>query len=168
MVRISSRILATGTAIAAAGAIALTGLTAASASPAAGPSGSGIEHFQLVTTSFSGNNESIIATGMFTAGGVDHSGNRVDTVVFPNGAFKITHSKGKGPQHFNPKTCLAVISQHGTYSLSDGTGKYAHLSGHGTYHVSVMFVGARNSKGKCSQRPTAVQQIITAQGPVSL
>ena len=43
-------------------------------------------------------------------------------------------------------------------------------SGHGRYQLSILFVAARNSKGKCSQTkpPAAYQQIIKAHGPAKL
>ena len=107
---------------------------------------------------------------MFTAGGVDHPGNKVDTFVFPDGTFKIAHSNGTGTPHFNAKTCLFALALNGTYRLSGGTGAYAGISGHGIYRLNITFVAARNSAGKCSNKlpPTAFQQIIRAQGPVSL
>ena len=171
MVKFRSRVLAMVSVVAAAAAATVTGLTAASASPATAQSVSGIQHFQLMTTSASSTKESIIALGgVFTAGGVDHPGNKVDKVVFPGGTFRIRHSSGKGTQHFNPNTCLNVISLHGTYKLLAGTGKYSTLSGHGRYQLSIVFVAARNSAGKCSQRkaPVAYQQIIRASGPAKL
>jgi hypothetical protein len=86
------------------GVVAGTGLTAASASQVGASVRSGFEHFQIMTTSSTTSRQSIIATGMFTAGGVDHSGARVDTAVFPDGTFKIAHSSGIGTPRFNPKT----------------------------------------------------------------
>jgi hypothetical protein len=177
MQKYRNKLLAAAGAVVAAGAVAVTGLTGASAAtirpaaPAVRPSVSGIEHFQLMTTSATSNKESIIALGsVFTAGGVDHGGNRVDRVVFPGGTFRIRHSAGKGPQHFNARTCLGVIHQHGTYKLSHGTGKFAGIRGHGRYRLSIVLVGARNANGHCSQSkpPVAFQQIIKAHGPVKL
>ena len=163
------RLLAAASAVAAAGAIAVTGITAASAAPRTRQAVSGTEHFQLVTTSATSSTGHVIAHGVFTAPAVDHMGNSVDKFVFGNGSFKVKHSPGKGPQSFNPKTCLLTISQHGTYKVFGGTGRYARISGHGTYHVTILAIGAR-SKGKCSQSkpPVAFQQIITASGPVRL
>jgi hypothetical protein len=149
--------------------MAAAGLTAASASQAAGSSG--FEHFQLVTTSPASTAPgTIIATGAFTAGGVNHPGNRVDTAVFPDGTFQIAHSNGTGTPRFNPRTCLGVITLNGTYQLSGGTGAYAGISGHGIYRLNILIVAARNSAGQCSNKlpPVAYQQIIRAQGPVSL
>jgi hypothetical protein len=164
-----SKILGGISLVVVAGAMAATGLTAASASQAAGSSG--FEHFQIVTTNPASNAPStIIARGVFTAGGVDHPGNKVDTAVFPNGTFKIAHSNGTGTPRFNAKTCLGTIVLNGTYRLSGGTGAYAGISGHGIYRLNILIVAARNSAGKCSQKlpPAAFQQIIRAQGPVSL
>jgi hypothetical protein len=169
MTKLRGKILGGISVVAVAGAMAATGLTAASASQAAGKSG--FEYFQLVNATVANNAPtSIIARGVFTAGGVDHPGNKVDTVVFPDGTFKIAHSNGTGTPHFNPKTCLAVFNLNGTYRLSGGTGAYAGISGHGIYRLNITEVAARNSAGKCSNKlpPTAFQQIIKAQGPVSL
>ena len=93
MLNLRSKVVGGMGALAIAGALAATGLTAASASQAAGAGTPGFEHFQLVTTSPAPTApEAIIVTGAFTAGGVNHPGNRVDTAVFPNGTFKIAHS----------------------------------------------------------------------------
>ena len=140
----------------------------AGASPA-GRDVSGLEHFQLVTTSATAATQPVIATGVFTAGGVDHQGSKADTFVFPGGSFKVAHSQGTGTQHFDPATCLNTVRVHGTYTLSGGTGKYAGIRGHGTYHLSILGIAAR-SGGKCTMHkpPVVWQQIIQASGPVTL
>jgi hypothetical protein len=169
MMKLRSKIIAGMTVVAAAGAVAAAGLTSASASLAAGSSG--FEHFQLVKTAPANSApSSIIARGLFTAGGVDHPGNKVDKVVFPDGTFKIAHSGGTGTPRFNRKTCLGVFALNGTYRLSNGTGAYAGISGHGIYRLNITEVAARNSAGGCSNKlpPVAFQQIIRAQGPVRL
>ena len=170
MTKLRGKILGGMSVVALVGVVAGTGLTAASASQVGASARSGFEHFQIMTTSETTSRQSIIATGLFTAGGVDHSGARVDTAVFPDGTFKIAHSPGVGTPRFNPKTCLGVIAVNGTYRLSHGTGAYAGIRGHGIYRVNLTMVGARNSAGKCSNRlpPAAFQVIIRAQGPVSL
>jgi hypothetical protein len=152
---------------AAAAAVAVSGAGLAVASTHAAVSGT--EHFQLMTTSATSSESSLIARGVFTAPGVDHSGNKVDTVDFPGGSFKITHSNGTGTQHFDPKTCLLTVARHGTYKLLGGTGKYAGISGSGKYQFSLLAIGAR-SGGKCTQAkpPVAFHQVINASGPVSL
>jgi hypothetical protein len=168
MAMFKNRLIAMVSLAAVTGTVAVSGLTAASASTSGQPSASGIERFQLMTTSETSNKESIIAIGgVFTAGGTDYQGNKVDRVVFPHGTFKIRHSAGQGTQNFNPRTCLGVISQHGTYTIGHGTGRYAGISGHGRYQLSIVFVAAR-SKGKCTQKTAAYQQLIRARGPVTL
>jgi hypothetical protein len=171
MMKLRSKVLAGVGVVAVAGAVAAAGLTAASASLAAGAGRSGFEFFQLMNTSAANNApSSLIARGVFTAGGVDRPGSKVDTAVFPNGTFKIAHSNGTGTPRFNPRTCLGVIALNGTYRLSHGTGAYAGIRGHGIYRLNILIVGARNAAGKCSNKlpPVAFQQIIKAQGPVSL
>ena len=59
---------------------------------------------------------------MLTGHGVDLPGHKVDTIKFAHGSFRVTHSPGKGPQSFDPKSCLLLISQHGTYKIGHGTG----------------------------------------------
>ena len=129
----------------------------------------GTEKFQIMTTSATSGTASVIASGVFTAGGVDQQGNKVDTFVFSNGSFKVAH-KGPSTAHINPKTCLVTIVGHGTFKLSGGTGAYANISGAGTYKLNILAVAAKNAAGKCSQKapPTAFQQIVRASGKVSL
>lgn len=167
MKKLRNRILAVVSVLVVAGAAAIAGVTSASASPAASAGSSGFESFSLVSTSPTGSS-SVIATGVFTAGGVDHPGTKVDTVVFSGGTFKIAHSNGTGTPRFNPKTCLFALALNGTYQLGQGTGAYAGISGHGIYRLNITAVAARNSAGKCSNNFVAYQQIIKAQGPVHL
>jgi hypothetical protein len=142
--------------------IALAGTQGATAST---------ESFQIMTTSGTSSNFSVIATGAFTAPGVDHENSNGTTAafVFPNGTVKLRHSAGTGRQSFNPKTCLLTLNLHGTYKLTGGTGKYAGITGGGRYTLSILAVAAR-SGGKCSMSkpPLAFQQVINASGPVSL
>ena len=177
------QVLAAAGVIVTAGAIACSGLTAASASPAAHraahpaaraahpavrAAASGTEHFQLMTTSPTSPKSTIIAYGVFTAGGVDHSGNKADKVKFPGGTFRIRHGRGHGKQSLDPKTCLLKISEHGRYKLADGTGKYAGLSGHGRYRLRILAVARRRSNGQCGHGFRSWEQVIKAHGPASL
>jgi hypothetical protein len=160
-------------AVAGAAAAALTLAGPAGASPIVAHGAArvtGTEHFQIMTTSATSSTASVIAWGVFTAGGVDHQGNSVDTFVFPGGTVKVKHSPGTGPQTFNPKTCLMTISLHGTYTVQGGSGKFKGITGHGKYTASIIFIGAKNKAGKCSQTaaPVAFQQVIDATGPVTL
>jgi len=166
-----TRLLAAAGSMLAAGAIAVSGIVAAAAAPHTAQSrDSGIEHFQAMSTDPTGAKTTVIAHGVFTAGGVDiETSNTTDTFKFPNGTIRVRHSAGTGPQSFNRHTCLITVHQHGTYRLVGGTGKYAGISGHGRFRVDVLAVGAR-SHGKCTQNkpPVAFELLIRASGPVHL
>ena len=128
----------------------------------------GTEKFQIMTTSATSSTASVIASGVFTAGGVDKQGNKVDTFVFSNGSFKVAHS-GPSTAHLNPRTCLLTIVGHGTFKITGGTGAYAKTSGAGTYKLSILAIAAKVA-GKCSMKkpPTAFQQVVKATGKVTM
>jgi len=90
-------------------------------------------------------------------------------VHFPRGTFRAIHHRTSFASQLNRKTCRLVSVEHGTYKLADGTGKYRHISGRGTYTSRVLAVLARGKRGRCSQAklPAAFQQIINARGTVS-
>ncbi len=142
--------------------VAGSSITAASASTAPGR----VEHFQLMTTSVSSPRGSAVAWGAFTAGGPVNLNSGL--VRFPHGTFRLIHHHTRGASELNAKTCLLVSVQHGTYRLADGTGRYRHISGHGTYTYRLWAVLRRNARGRCTQSrlPRAVQQVINARGPV--
>jgi hypothetical protein len=142
----------------------------ASASPAVGTARTVNDRIQLMTTSATSNNLGAIEWGsVFTGAGVDHSGNTVDTLVFPGGTYKDRHGTGTGTQTLNAKTCLLRVNLHGTDTPFDGTGKFRGISGHGTWQASVLAIYAR-SAGKCSTTkvPLAFQEIITGSGLTKL
>jgi hypothetical protein len=163
------RKIITSAAVAAAAAAVLggTGIAVASSHSAT----TGTEHFQMMTTSATASSDSLIASGVFTAPGVDHEHNKTNTATFTfaNGTVGVKHSNGTGKQSFNPKTCLLTINEHGTYTITGGTGSYAGITGNGKYQLSILAVGAR-SGSKCSKTkpPVAFHQVINASGPVTL
>ena len=162
------RKIITSAAVAAAAAAVLggTGIAVAGTHSAA----TGTENFQLMSTSATSSNSSIIASGVFTAPGVDHEGaHNTATFTFPNGTVTVKHSKGTGTQSFDPKTCLLTVNQHGTYNITGGTGSYAGITGSGKYQLSILAIGA-SSGGTCSKSkpPVAFHQVINASGPVTL
>ena len=75
-----------------------------------------------MTTSGTASTASTIVWGPVTAAGVDHMGNTVDTLVLPGGTWRVRHSNGTGPQSFNPKACLFLVNQHGTFTILGGRG----------------------------------------------
>jgi hypothetical protein len=171
MLKHRSRLIGGAGALVTMAAITVSGVMTASAAPTgAHVAVSGTEHFQMMTTSGTGSTGSVIASGVFTAPAVDHEhSNNTSTFTFANGTINIKHSSGTGTQRFDPKTCLMTVNIHGTYKLVSGTGKYAGISGSGTYKVSILAIGA-SSGGKCvkNKPPVAFHQVINASGPVSL
>ena len=153
---------------AAAAAVAATGVTAASASPATPRAAAGTEYVQIMSTApGSSGPSSAIARGVFTAGGQARLGDaRIGTITFPGGTIVLSHYAGHGSSHFDPKGCLSVVSQSGTYQIVRGTGRYAGISGHGTYQLSVEIVAAR-AHGGCSSAkpPVAQQELLRLAGP---
>jgi hypothetical protein len=166
-----SRLIAAAAAIAATGAIAISGVTTATAAPASPRAAvTGTEHFQLMSTSATSNTASVIAHGVFTGAALDHMArHNLGKFVFSNGTIAIRHSNGTGTHSFNPRTCLLTTNVRGTYKVLGGTGKYAGISGHGAYQLSILGIGAK-SGGKCSKAkpPVAFQELIRASGPVKL
>lgn len=154
-------------AAAAAAVAAVTGVTAASASPTAGPATSGTEYIQVMSTSATGP-ASVIARGVFTAAGQVRLGDaRLATIAFGGGTIVLSHRPATNSAHFYPGGCLSLVSQSGGYQIVRGTGRYAGISGHGTYQLSLEIVGAR-VRGQCSSArpPLAQQELLRLAGPV--
>jgi hypothetical protein len=166
----AKRKAATAAVIAVSAAAVLWLAVPASASPVVSTAATVNDNIQLMTTSATSNNLEAIEFGsVYTGAGVDHSGNNVDTLVFPGGTYKTRHGSGTGTQSLNPKTCLLTVNLHGTDTTFGGTGKFRGISGTGTWQASVLAVYAR-SAGKCSTTkvPLAFQEIITGSGLTKL
>jgi hypothetical protein len=147
------------------------GLATASASTIRQTAASGTEHFSLMTTQPSASKYTIIASGLFTAGGVDLSGSKADLARLPGGTFKIDHG---GQIHIvkqsvNPKTCLAQFVATTKFTLGAGTGAYKGITGSGKATLSGLGIAPR-AKGKCNPNgtPLAWEQTITASAHVTL
>jgi hypothetical protein len=153
---------------AAAASLAVTGASAASASPGTHQGVSGTEYIQIMSASTTPGPASAIAQGVFGAAGLAYVGDaRLGRIVFPGGTITISHQAGRGTSHFYPGACLSVISQPGTYRIVGGSGKYAGISGHGTYQLSLEMVAAR-VHGDCSSAkpPVAQQELLRLSGPL--
>ena len=171
MMKYRTRLAAAAGAVATAGVVATTGVLAAAAAPhPARAAASGAETFQMMTTSETGS-LSVIANGVFTAPGTDTENQTAGTSLFtfPNGTVSLKHSPGKGTQSVNPKTCLATLNVHGTYTITGGTGAYSGITGGGTYKLNILAIAAKVS-GKCNlnKPPLAWHQVINATGTASL
>ena len=109
-----------------------------------------MESFRLVSGVVSGRG-SVIATGAFTAGGSTNLNTPAGVLHFPHGSVTAFPHATSTVTQVNRRTCLMTIVQHGTYPLGRGTGRYAHLTGHGRYVAHILAVLRRNKKGRCSQ-----------------
>lgn len=172
-------VMLAGTVVTAAAVTAALALPAgASQQVASRPAGvTGTQHFQAMNTTTSQNSTTnpLLAYGVITAAGTDRqNANGTDTFFFPGGRFTVKHvtAKGTARQYFNPKTCLFMYSERGTFKLSGGTGRYWGISGSGTYALSVIGISTRVKGGACNPSQTAPlagqQQEIAAVGTVHL
>ena len=132
---------------------------------------SGTEHFSLMSTQPSASKYVVIASGVFTAGGVDRSGNTVDLVKLPRGSFKINHGGATHilKQKLNPSTCLMQFAASATFTVGHGTGAYKGISGSGKALISGTAI-ARRRNGHCNPNATPLvsQQTITAKAHIHL
>jgi hypothetical protein len=166
------RVRAAALGLTAAAAAALVGLAVPADAAPATPRHlvAGIEHFQIMGTTPGATSASVIASGVFTAAGVDNEVTATaDRFVFPDGSFTVTHGSLQGGS-FDPKTCFFQFTTTGTYGLSNGTGAYQGISGTGAFTLSEIGIGARAKDGSCSQTANlvAVQLLVNATGPVRL
>jgi hypothetical protein len=147
------------------------GFAAASTSTVQRSAASGTEHFSLMTTQPSASKYVVIASGLFTASGVDISGNSVDLVKLSGGTFKINHGSAVHilKEKLNPQTCLLQFAATAKFKLEDGTRAYKGISGSGKALISGLGI-ARRSHGQCNPNanPLVSEQTITATGHVHL
>jgi len=111
--------------------------------------------------------QTVIATGSFLAVGqsvpIDEDN---DLFVFPDGTFRVNHPQTGGSDHFNDVACVGTATFVGTYTVGQGTGAYAGISGSGTYSGKAIFTADRTADG-CSEEGSA-WVIVNAPGSVTL
>lgn len=124
------------------------------------------EHFILLTSDPSNNSTPIvIATGPIHARGTDQQINPVskDKFVFPKGTITVPHQTKHSKDTFDRTTCYGTHTETGTYQVTGGTRAYDDAHGHGTYSLTISFVGCDQSAP-----PLLFQLRIDASGPLSL
>ncbi|HEV2451687.1 MAG TPA: hypothetical protein VGS62_07155 [Streptosporangiaceae bacterium] len=148
-------------------AVALIG-GASVAAAGASPGGTRAELLRIMNTTATSVRLSVIATGAVTAGGYVIPAAVTDVVVFPRGTFTFRHVRRSGTAAFNSHTCLLTETLRGTFTLGEGSGRYAGIRGSGTFVTSIVAVTARNRAGRCThlQAPATYQEITTASGTV--
>lgn len=87
------------------------------------------EHLRFMSTEATSRRISVIAIGAFTAGGTDRPGRVTDVLTFPGGTLRYRHVPRTLSASFDPRTCLAIESETGRFTLGHGTGRYAGMHG---------------------------------------
>ena len=142
-------------------ALAVTGATAAAASSAP----SGTEHWTVESTNPISATATLIARGPLTIGGTINL--QTGRARLPGGTLLLSHHHVWGKQGENPNTCLATVTSNGTLSISQGTGSYQNVKGHGTYTLTAYAI-VKKVNGKCSHTvPYAQTELLTANGPLT-
>jgi hypothetical protein len=138
---------------------------------------SGHEELQSVVTSVSSFNKG--GTSSLIASGVIGGGGQAVTVAFgtawtaivklQGGSFRLYESPGDGTHHLDKTTCIFTQTWNGRFKVSHGTGKYAGISGRGTYHYDWLMAAPHGPSGSCpfNVPPVAIQQITKFAGTVS-
>jgi hypothetical protein len=163
MLRHAARLLAAVLAAATAGGASL----AVAASQPAGVARHGTEELVLMGTSPRSVTLSVIATGLFTDGGVISLSS--GKARLGAGAFRIHTKTQPERDKLSRRTCLQTITARGSYTMNHGSGKYTRISGSGRFVLRHLAVYSRNANGECAlSHPIATQFIITLRGAVTL
>jgi hypothetical protein len=145
-------------------ALAVTGATAAAASSASSAPW-GTEHWIAESTNPVSATATLIARGPLTVGGTINL--ETGYVKLPGGTLTLSHHQVHGSQGESARTCLATLTSSGTYKVAGGTGRYRHVTGHGSYSL-VAYAIVKKVKGKCSDSvPYAQTELLTATGPLT-
>jgi hypothetical protein len=145
-------------------AIGAVGAIAVGTTVAGAATGARTEHIRFLLTDPTSNSPVAVANGPIHALGRDVTVDaHHDKIIFPDGNLLISHHRVAHHASFDKTTCYGRQTESGTYTVTGGTGKYAHASGSGVYHFVGQFVG-------CSQHkpPKVFELEIDAHGPLSL
>lgn len=152
-------------------AVSGTGIAAATAQRPASGSHRSTEKFTWMLSSTTGV-ASVIATGKFVDGGTinPYAGGPYLTMKLGAGTIRLTSTTTRLYIKTNRATCLTTHSEHGSYKLIGGTGKYAGIRGSGRFTFTVRFVSHHKHGGGCatSRHPLAIQGIFTYSGSATL
>ena len=100
------------------------------------------------------------ATGVFTDTGSITLGSHSTkgTLKFTKGDLNVNHSNPPSPNaptSLNSTTCRAVFDEHGTFTVTGGTGPYKDATGHGGFAVSFAFNLPKLASGQCNESNNA-------------
>lgn len=127
------------------------------------------EHFDVV---FANGTATAILSGPITAPATTVGHDSYDLVKAEGGTFRLNHpnSQEHFTFHYDKATCYATEHTIGRYSISNGTGKFAGISGHGSYSGYGHAILARTKSGACDLEGQPAAEIfqIWGHGPISL
>jgi len=143
--------------------LVLAATSAASASTAAGKSGTEVIAGSTTDLSIIDANATVLPVQAFgvvrTKGTIALSGptNGTSSFDFRAGKLTVNHKQTSGGTQptFNPKTCAASQIQGGVYTVVGGTGKFYGAKGHGKFKLYFAAVFPRLKNGKCNTSPSA-------------
>jgi hypothetical protein len=116
------------------------------------------------------------ATGVITdTGSIKLSGGPgagTGVIKLSHGHVNVMHSRGSGSAfHLSKATCTAGQNSHGTYTVTGGTGSYAHATGHGRFTVTFTVKFAMTG-GQCKvtrhTQPASGHTTFLATGPITI
>lgn len=166
-------------------ALALGGVALAAGSAAAAPSHTvalrtaahsvaaakttGTEYFRLVASA--DDQESVVLHGLVTAVGTSHAYDGKDVAQLGGGKITVFHpdKNEKFSAKVNHKTCFAVFTFSGSYTLGKGTGAFKTFTGSGTYVGHGEGILRRNKAGACTENaePAGEVLVIDGHGPAT-
>ena len=148
-------------AVAGIAAATVTGTTAVASSSTP----STTEHWIVESTNPVSAIATLIARGPLTVGGTINL--LTGHVKLPGGTLTLSHHQEHGANGESARTCLATVTSSGIYKVTGGTGRYRHVTGHGSYHL-VAYAIEKKVNGKCSKGvPYAQTELLTATGPLT-
>jgi hypothetical protein len=88
--------------------------------------------------------------------------NRVDhmTLQLKNGTVFLVATEKSFVVHPNLRTCIAISSGQGTFTINGGTSAFHGASGHGTYVRHATLIGGRGPSGACLGRTAPLKATI--------
>ncbi len=90
------------------------------------------------------------------------NGTGVLTLYLPDGKVSITNKTISLKAKVNARQCTATLTERGAFEIIGGTGRYAHVTGSGTYTNRRTLDGARTPNGTCAGRKAPPQAVYDA------
>jgi hypothetical protein len=171
MLRASGKLIAIVMATTVVGGASVIGASAGTVAPS---SLRGTEHLTVMGSSTNPKRLSVIATGLFTDGGIMPNQSWVgkpatSPIKLARGTIWLRETLVRHVDKLDNATCLETASVRGTYKLIRGTGRYARISGSGRYTATGRLIFGRTANGECATwHPIVDQLILTMSGPALL